>query len=85
MIEKGDVALTSHVRKRMQEREFVSEDITQSFDVGKINKAPEWDPDHQQWKYTVDGSDVEGTPLSVVFSFDDDTLVLITGYRRDTI
>ncbi|MEO0248493.1 MAG: DUF4258 domain-containing protein [candidate division WOR-3 bacterium] len=85
LIEQGAVAFTPHVQTRMKEREFGLRDISRAFDVGRINRAPEWDAKRKKWKYTVDGTDVEGDSLSIVFAFDDGTLVIITGYRRDTV
>jgi hypothetical protein len=66
----------------MAQRGFDMDDVINCFDVGKINCSPQFDRDRARWKYVVDGRDLEGGNLSIVFTFEgDDSLVLITGTK----
>lgn len=65
----------------MRERGFDMSDVINCFEVGKINAQPKWDKDRKRWKYVVDGVDKEDEKLSIVFAFEGDTLILITGFR----
>jgi len=47
---------------------------------GQILREPEWDEEHQNWKYRVEGVDTEGdelTVITVIFTVDL-TLYIIT-------
>ena len=82
LLESGKVRLTTHISDRMTELDFQIRDVTYCFQVGKIYTKPVWDSHHKAWKYVVEGKDIEGRKLSIVFAFDEDAIVLITGVRE---
>jgi hypothetical protein len=48
-------------------------DIAHVLEKGQIIRQAEWEPDHQNWKYRVEGTDIEGdelTAITVVFEAD---------------
>jgi hypothetical protein len=70
-----------HFRERMQERGFDMNDVTHVAKEGTIRRPPEFDIKFRNWKYTVEGRDVEGETLGIVFSVEDGLVTLITGIR----
>lgn len=43
-----------------------AQDVLHVLEHGQIVKAAEWDASHQNWKYRVDGLDVDGDDLTAV-------------------
>lgn len=41
-------------------------DIIATLKSGEIRRAPEWDDEHGDWKYRVEGEDVEGDELTAI-------------------
>ena len=79
-LEEGGIVSTPHLRHRMSERGFDMNDLIAVFENGHIKKPPKWDEIHQNWTYRVEGHDIEGDELSVVFAIDKNGLLhLITG------
>lgn len=56
----GDVWTTGHCRKRMAERGFGFQDLLSILLNGEIKSQPEYDEKHDQCKYRVDGSTIDG-------------------------
>jgi len=56
----GDVRTTAHCRKRMVERGFSFQDLLSILLNGEIRREPEYDPNHDQYKYRVDGNTIDG-------------------------
>lgn len=83
ILNEGAVILRPHLKDRMKERRFDMQDIIHCFETGRINKSPEWNKNFQCWEYVVDGKDLEGDNLSIVFAFEEDDLILITGKRKE--
>ena len=65
--EGGDLHLTWHCEHdRMVKRNVSSQDIEYVLETGVIIKEPEWDYKCKDWKYSVEGMDLEGDSLTVV-------------------
>lgn len=56
----GDVRTTGHCRARMAERGFGFQDLLSILLNGEIKSQPEYDEKHDQFKYRVDGSTIDG-------------------------
>lgn len=83
IVTEGIVELSGHCRKEsMPKRSVTSGDIEHTLRTGRIIRDPVWDEDHEQWKYTVEGRDIDGDKLRVVTVIFDETfsLLVITVY-----
>lgn len=66
----GDVFLGKHVKKRMKERGFDTQDIIEVIETGSI-VSKEFDEERKNWQYKIEGTDVEGyegTIITVIIS-----------------
>ena len=79
-LENGWFVRTNHLWDMMVKRGFDNSDLLAVFENGKIRKNPEWNDEHQNWAYKVEGQSVDGDELSIVFAVDEDGFIyLITG------
>ncbi|HBR56507.1 MAG TPA: hypothetical protein DEA22_03410 [Blastocatellia bacterium] len=78
--EGGYFRPTRHCRQRMRQRNVDDQDLSHLFDIGTIEKEPEWDDEHQTYKYRVEGHDLEGDELIAVtvITEQDFRLVVVT-------
>jgi len=60
------LVLTSHVRARMRERRFTTDDVLRVLRHGTIRRVANWDDQRGVWKYQVSYRDLDGDPLSLV-------------------
>ncbi len=65
----------------MMKRNFTASDVLKVLSTGKLLKRREYDNKYQNWKYRVEGEDVEGEKLTLIFSInrEKDAIILITG------
>lgn len=56
----GDVQTTWHCRRRMIERNFYFQDLLSVLVNGEITEQPECDEKHDQFKYRVQGTTIDG-------------------------
>ena len=54
------VQTTVHYRKRMAERGFGFQDLLSILLNGDIKSQPGYDPNHDQFKYRVEGNSIDG-------------------------
>lgn len=67
ILQEGEVQPTWHCRnERMPERGVTMRDVLHVLQAGEIRRAAEWDARHNDWKYRVEGEDVEGAELIAV-------------------
>jgi hypothetical protein len=79
ILRDGGLAVLSHCRQRMLERDVYDEDILKVLNEnGTINSEPKLDNKHQRYKYQVDGFDVDGDPLSVVVNIIEQSWIVVT-------
>jgi len=71
--------LTGHVRGRMRERRFTTDDVRHVLRHGSVMAQPEWDAKSESWKYTISYRDLDGDPLSLVIAIDD-VITVVTGH-----
>jgi|RhiMetdeSRZDD1v2_1073273.scaffolds.fasta_scaffold248528_4 uncharacterized protein DUF4258 len=77
VLEDGTVDFTNHCRRRMRERGVDDLDIAHLLKNGQIIREAEWDCDYQNWKYRVEGTDIEGVDLvSILVIFEVDLSLL---------
>jgi hypothetical protein len=79
LVRPARLVLTHHVRQRMRERRFTTDDILRVLRHGSVAPNPEWDETRQTWKYAISYRDCDGEPLSVVVAIDD-RIIVITGH-----
>jgi hypothetical protein len=78
IIEEGDVEPSWHCRTvRMRERHVDMDDILRVLEYGEITRAPEWSEEHLNWKYRVEGADVEGDDLAAVTVIIEEQMTLL--------
>ena len=73
ILEEGIVDFTAHCRRRMRERRVDDLDVVHVLSQGQIIREAEWDSEHDNWKYRVEGTDIEGdelTAITVIFEAD---------------
>lgn len=67
ILENGRIIPTwYHARKRMQQRSVEDADIREALSNGDIKRRAEWDEQHQNWKYRVEGTDLEGEAITLI-------------------
>ena len=63
----------------MLERNVSTLDVEHVLREGRVIREPEWDVDYWNWKYRVEGTDIEGdelTAIAVIFEQDFSVLVV---------
>lgn len=76
-LEDGTVEPSFHCRREsMRKRNVTMLDIVNALKTGEIIREPEWDDEHQDWKYRVEGVDTEGDELTAVTIIFDVNLTL---------
>jgi hypothetical protein len=73
ILEEGIVDFSTHCRRRMRERGVDDLDVVHVLRRGQIIREAEWDSEHSNWKYRVEGTDTEGdelTAITVIFEAD---------------
>ncbi len=74
---------TAHARVQMAARKVETGDTHHVFRTGTISEQPEFDFVNENWKYRIEGKDLEGEDLALIISLDADedgdlTISLIT-------
>jgi hypothetical protein len=64
----GEVVETLHFKQRMAQRRFGSLDLVNLAYEGRILASPQWDAQHREWKWRVEGPAVDGRPIAVAFT-----------------
>jgi hypothetical protein len=84
ILKDGSVSYTSHVRKRMVEREFDTVDLIFVLTKGNIYREPEPQPTSGEWVYTVEGFTIDGDllKLPVVIKEKEKTVIVLTGMKE---
>jgi len=78
ILETGSVVLTFHCRtKSMPQRQVDMNDIRYVLKHGQIIREPEWDEGHQNWKYRVEGTDIEGVELTAIVAIEPPSMLVI--------
>jgi uncharacterized protein DUF4258 len=74
---------TQHIREQMSkpERDFTMTDVRNVVRYGVVRRPGELDVAHGTYAYRMEGHDVEGRPLHIVFTPGRDHVKLITGVR----
>ena len=67
ILDEGTVELSFHCRSEsMRKRGVTMLDIVTTLKAGEIRRAPEWDDVYSNWKYRVEGEDIEGDELTAI-------------------
>jgi len=67
ILEHGRITYSDHcANKRMPERNVEPLDIEFLFEDGTVSDNAKWSEKHQNWKYTIEGTDIEGDEISAI-------------------
>ncbi|NOT62797.1 MAG: DUF4258 domain-containing protein [Acidobacteria bacterium] len=76
ILRDGEVRPTSHcLNESMPKRGVTIRDILTALRSGEIKRPAEWDNEHAEWKYRVEGEDTDGDELTAI------TVILTTDMR----
>lgn len=81
----GRIILSAHCKNEsMKERDVIFDDIKNALLIGKVVNS-EWAGEFNNWKYEVEGSDLEGDKLNCVTVFFDKTfsMLIVTVLERE--
>jgi hypothetical protein len=77
---EGKLDLSDHCKyESMPKRNIFTPDIILALEVGEIKRKPEWDEEHQNWKYRVEGFDEENDEL-IIITVILEYLIIITAF-----
>lgn len=79
IVANGSIIIGSHVKKRMNQRGFYTQDITEVLETGSI-VSKEFDDKRNNWKYKVEGSDTdgeEGTVITAIISISSQQVITV--------
>jgi hypothetical protein len=66
-LNEGKFELSFHCRyESMPKRKIKQSDILNVLERGEIRREPEWSEKHQNWKYRVEGFDIENEKLTAI-------------------
>ena len=84
ILREGSTVLSSHLIKDIQTgRHGVShQDVLHVLQTGEIISSPEWDDNHRNWKYKVEGTDLEDEELRAITIIIEErfSIFIITAY-----
>ena len=67
ILSQGKVEPSFHCRKEsMPKRGVTMFDLVNALKTGEIRREPEWDDEHGNWKYRVEGEDIDGDELIAI-------------------
>jgi len=67
IVAQGTVLLTGHCKRdSMPSRGVTFADVIKVLTDGQILRAAEWDDQYQNWKYRVEGCDLDGDDLTAI-------------------
>ncbi len=67
ILETGEIIPTwYHAKQRMKQRDVTDDDIKEVLTNGEIKRLAEWDDRYKNWKYRVEGTDIEGEELRII-------------------
>lgn len=72
---------TTHIRDQMRERQFDMNDVRHVARFGTVRRPGEYDIKHGNHTYCMEGSDVDGGPLHIIFVVGRRHVKLVTGVR----
>lgn len=80
--QSGPIVPTRHFLEQGRERNFDIQDAMEVLRTFASNPRAVWNDRHEAWNYDVEGSDLEGEPLTVrvAFSQSRTKLILVTGF-----
>ena len=80
ILQEGTIDYSGHCwLERMAERNVSTLDVEHVLAGGQVIREAEWDSDGFNWKYRVEGTDIEGdelTAITVIFEQDFSVLVV---------
>jgi hypothetical protein len=67
ILEEGTIEYSFHcLNVRMPQRGVDTLDVEHVLAHGQVIREPEWSDEHNDWKYRVEGADVEGDELVAI-------------------
>lgn len=81
----GSVIWTDHHYDRTNYRNYSSQDINFILQEGTVKEPPEYDEDHCNWKYKVEGKTIDGDiaiVITVILSYQELLAITIMPKRK---
>ena len=67
ILDQGFVTYTDHCRwQSMPEGRVTTQDVEFLLEHGEISGDAEWSPEHGDWKYRIEGTDIEGEEWTAI-------------------
>src|SRR6266508_2744340 len=60
ILEEGRVIPTRHIRQGMRQCNFDIQEVMQVLEHERVTRHPEWNENHHEWNYDIEGADIEG-------------------------
>jgi len=86
-IENGDYLILHHAKKRQKDRNINDLVVLAILEnkpgrKSKRNKSKDiYIPNHHDWNYCIEGSDIDGKKIRIIVSFDNTLMLVITVIR----
>lgn len=82
-VRTGKIIPGKHFREELANEGLILPDALRVLKTGNIFREPELDPKTGEWKYRVEGNEVDGRWLSIVFCFkEEDAVFLVTAFSE---
>ena len=77
ILREGNFVPLPHCREAMVKRDVSGQDLLHLLQHGDIISPPEWDDKHLNWRYKVEGVDLEGDDLRAITVIIETNLTLL--------
>lgn len=67
ILEEGRITFTDHCKNdSMPKRNVTSQDVEHLFEYGEVSQRVVWSDEYNDWKYKVEGTDIDGEELFAI-------------------
>jgi hypothetical protein len=77
IVNEGTVKISAHCRQRMRWRRVNVHDLVHLLLTGEVKRLAEWDSDNCNWKYRVEGIDINGNELTAITVIIESDMLLV--------
>lgn len=86
-ISDGNYIFAKHAKQRLKDRDITDIEVLDILENKKNRKRKrnkrkdEYEPGRQDWKYCIEGHDIDGLKIRIIISFNEELMVIITVIR----